>query len=185
MFRSRTPYEIGDVAEGFGRVIALQSDLERLAFADPLTGVGNRTRYFADLETLLGEGAPVALLMIDLDRFTETTAPMASRQVTNCFPARDLILGELEKAIGWPAWAAMISLSSRAARGGSRVARGTATGRALPTPFASNRAKCIPAVESASSSSPAWLHCRGGASQGRAGPARGQALGSRADRPVP
>ncbi|PPD15604.1 MAG: diguanylate cyclase [Methylobacterium sp.] len=90
--------EIGDVAEGLSRVIAMQSDLERLAFSDPLTGLGNRTRYFADLEALLADGASGALLMIDLDRFKETNdafGPAAGDALLMW--ARDHILGELEE----------------------------------------------------------------------------------------
>ncbi len=76
--------EIGDVAEGLGRVIALQADLERLAFSDPLTGLGNRTRHFADVAALLAEGESGALLMLDLDRFKETNDAFGQVQATSC-----------------------------------------------------------------------------------------------------
>ncbi|MCA3593751.1 MAG: EAL domain-containing protein [Methylobacterium sp.] len=90
--------EIGDVAEGLGRVIALQSDLERLAFSDPLTGLGNRTRHFADLKALLDEGTPAIVLLLDLDRFKEANdAYGQSAGDELLMRARDLILGELEE----------------------------------------------------------------------------------------
>lgn len=89
--------EIGDVAEGMGRVIALQADLERVAFCDPLTGLGNRARHFADVEALLAEGASGALLMIDLDRFKETNDAFGQAAGDELLMrARDLILGELQ-----------------------------------------------------------------------------------------
>lgn len=90
--------EIGDVAEGLARVIALQADLERLAFSDALTGLGNRTRYLADLAALLAEGAPAALLMLDLDRFKETNDAFGQAAGDELLMrARDLILAELEE----------------------------------------------------------------------------------------
>jgi len=89
--------EIGDVAKGLARVIALQSDLERHAFSDPLTGLGNRTRHFADVAALLAEGGSGALLMLDLDRFKETNDAFGQGAGDELLMrARDIILAELE-----------------------------------------------------------------------------------------
>ncbi|KQT52471.1 MULTISPECIES: EAL domain-containing protein [unclassified Aureimonas] len=46
-----------------------QKALERLAFADPLTELGNRRAFKTDLATALQAGKDVAILFIDLDRF--------------------------------------------------------------------------------------------------------------------
>ncbi len=90
--------EIGDVAEGLGRVIALQADLERIAFTDPLTGLGNRTRHFADVAALLAQGENGALLILDLDRFKETNDAFGQGAGDELLMrARDIILGELEE----------------------------------------------------------------------------------------
>lgn len=65
--------EVGLLAQGISRVAQLQDNLEYLAYTDPLTSKGNRTRYFADLEKVLGETRigtrGWALLHIDVDRF--------------------------------------------------------------------------------------------------------------------
>lgn len=67
--------EIGALAQGLGRVAALQDELEHLAYTDPLTGRGNRARYLADLKRVVADtrakGVHAALLHIDLDRFKE------------------------------------------------------------------------------------------------------------------
>lgn len=67
--------EVGLLAQGITRVVQLQDNLEFLAYTDPLTGKGNRTRYFADLEKALSETRigtrGWALLHIDLNRFAK------------------------------------------------------------------------------------------------------------------
>ncbi|WP_209010670.1 EAL domain-containing protein [Labrenzia sp. PHM005] len=47
------PDEIGDLAHGLARVTDLQEKLQKLAYVDPVTTAGNRTRYFADLKAAL------------------------------------------------------------------------------------------------------------------------------------
>lgn len=54
----RIPYcdrrdEIGDLAHGLERVTVLQDKLHKLAYTDPVTTAGNRTRYFSDLNKLM------------------------------------------------------------------------------------------------------------------------------------
>jgi diguanylate cyclase (GGDEF)-like protein len=48
---------------------ASELEAERAAAHDPLTGLGNRRLMNATLEAQLGAGVPVALLVVDLDRF--------------------------------------------------------------------------------------------------------------------
>lgn len=67
--------EIGVLALGLEKVVALQGRLARLAYDDDLTGLGNRRRYLGDLETALreslsGERASV-LMHLDLDNFKQ------------------------------------------------------------------------------------------------------------------
>ncbi|MEM7565889.1 MAG: EAL domain-containing protein [Pseudomonadota bacterium] len=66
--------EIGALAQGLGRVVTLQDELETLAYDDALTGQGNRTRYLIDLERQVRlsrceRNAPASLLHLDLERF--------------------------------------------------------------------------------------------------------------------
>ena len=54
-------------------LLVSQSDLEKLAYTDTLTGLGNRRLYGEMLSRHLGEArhAPFGLLLIDLDRFKQ------------------------------------------------------------------------------------------------------------------
>lgn len=54
-------------------LLASQSELEKLAYTDTLTGLGNRRLYGETLSRHLGAArhAPFALLLIDLDRFKQ------------------------------------------------------------------------------------------------------------------
>lgn len=65
--------EIGMLAVGLNHVNNLHGKLAHLAYTDELTGLGNRSRYLADLEagiSLIGDGAgPMALLHLNLDNF--------------------------------------------------------------------------------------------------------------------
>lgn len=67
--------EIGALAQGLERVVALQGKLARLAYTDELTGLGNRSRYLKDLDTALGESLSGkrkwTLLHLDLDNFKQ------------------------------------------------------------------------------------------------------------------
>lgn len=54
--------EIGDLAHGLARVTELQDKLQKLAYVDPVTTAGNRTRYFADLTDALSVGDRRAVL---------------------------------------------------------------------------------------------------------------------------
>ena len=67
--------EIGALAQGLERVVALQGKLARLAYTDELTGLGNRSRYLKDLETALGESLSGkrkwTLVHLDLDHFKQ------------------------------------------------------------------------------------------------------------------
>lgn len=67
--------EVGLLAQGISRVAQLQDNLEYLAYTDPLTGKGNRARYFADLEKAANETRigtrGWALLHVDLNRFAK------------------------------------------------------------------------------------------------------------------
>ncbi len=67
--------EIGDLAHGLERVTDLQDKLHKLAYTDPVTTAGNRSRYFADLTNVLKEtrsGTYCASLMhLDFRGFTK------------------------------------------------------------------------------------------------------------------
>ncbi|MGL5116837.1 MAG: putative bifunctional diguanylate cyclase/phosphodiesterase [Beijerinckiaceae bacterium] len=64
--------EIGWLAEGLGRVAELQDKLELLAYRDPVTDLGNRARFLADLDLAMKDGGTQsALLMLDLDHFKQ------------------------------------------------------------------------------------------------------------------
>ncbi|MCC0035103.1 MAG: EAL domain-containing protein [Hoeflea sp.] len=65
--------EIGALAQGLERVVALQDKLAHLAYTDSLTGLSNRGRYLSDLETALDESLSGkrkwVLIHLDLDKF--------------------------------------------------------------------------------------------------------------------
>lgn len=67
--------EIGQLAEGLGRVVELKGRLATLAYSDPVTGLGNRARFLVDLERTLASAragsCQYALLMLDLDHFKQ------------------------------------------------------------------------------------------------------------------
>ena len=73
-FRSRQD-EIGALAQGLERVVALQSKLAHLAYTDELTGLGNRSRYLIDLERSLRKSLSgnqkSTLMHLDLDNFKQ------------------------------------------------------------------------------------------------------------------
>ena len=75
---AKAPYldrrdEVGALAQGLGRVARLQDELQFLAYTDPLTGKGNRARYFADLTGLIGtsvaKGQSLAVMHLDIKHF--------------------------------------------------------------------------------------------------------------------
>ncbi len=67
--------EVGALAQGLARVVDLQDDLEKLAYHDPLTGCGNRARYFRDLEFGItrskDQRSKLAVIHLDLLRFAK------------------------------------------------------------------------------------------------------------------
>ncbi|MCY0151807.1 EAL domain-containing protein [Hoeflea alexandrii] len=67
--------EIGALAQGLERVVALQGKLAHLAYTDPLTGLANRSRHLNDLDQALSESLSGqrkwTLLHIDLDKFKQ------------------------------------------------------------------------------------------------------------------
>ncbi len=67
--------EIGALAQGLERVVALQGKLAHLAYTDPLTGLANRSRHLNDLDQALSESVSGqrkwTLLHIDLDKFKQ------------------------------------------------------------------------------------------------------------------
>jgi diguanylate cyclase (GGDEF)-like protein len=67
--------EIGALAQGLERVVALQGKLAHLAYTDPLTGLANRSRHLSDLDQALRESLSGqrkwTLLHIDLDKFKQ------------------------------------------------------------------------------------------------------------------
>jgi len=77
---STVPYknrhdEIGALAQGLERVVALQGKLAHLAYTDDLTGLSNRGRYLNDLDTALSDSLSGkrkwTLLHLDLDNFKQ------------------------------------------------------------------------------------------------------------------
>lgn len=60
-----------ELANGRDRALLrqMQASIERLLFADTLTGVGNQDALFQRLGEQLGDASPLALVLIDLDRF--------------------------------------------------------------------------------------------------------------------
>ena len=67
--------EIGALAQGLERVVALQGKLAHLAYTDDLTGLGNRSRYLSDLDVALQDSLTGerkwTLLHLDLDNFRQ------------------------------------------------------------------------------------------------------------------
>jgi diguanylate cyclase (GGDEF)-like protein len=63
---------------------AQQSQLEKLAMTDPLTGLANRTRFGGELAERLGAHEPVTVLLIDIDDFkmiNDTMGPALGDQL--------------------------------------------------------------------------------------------------------
>ncbi|HEU5473818.1 MAG TPA: EAL domain-containing protein [Actinophytocola sp.] len=71
----RLLYRVVDVTcwreNGSGEIGAMQSDLQRMAEEDPLTGLPNRRTLTRSLEHHLAVGGPGALLLLDLDNFKD------------------------------------------------------------------------------------------------------------------
>jgi len=69
------PDEIGDLAHGLARVTELQERLHKLAYVDPVTTGGNRTKYFADIADALERAAvgdkKTALIQLDFIGFAK------------------------------------------------------------------------------------------------------------------
>ncbi|TYC56497.1 EAL domain-containing protein [Rhodobacterales bacterium] len=67
--------EIGDLAHGLEKVTDLQDKLQKLAYTDPITTAGNRTRYFGDLSRVLKDartlGHTASLLHLDFQGFAK------------------------------------------------------------------------------------------------------------------
>lgn len=67
--------EIGDLAQGLGRVVEFQRRLSHVAYTDALTGLGNRSRYLEDLNFAIQStrtgGDSWLMLLIDIDRFKD------------------------------------------------------------------------------------------------------------------
>jgi diguanylate cyclase (GGDEF)-like protein len=67
--------EIGALAQGLERIVALQGKLAHLAYTDTLTGLGNRSRYLADLDFALKESLSGqrkwTLAHFDIDNFKQ------------------------------------------------------------------------------------------------------------------
>ncbi|MBN9671081.1 EAL domain-containing protein [Roseibium aggregatum] len=67
--------EIGDLAHGLEKVMDLHDKLQKLAYTDPVTTAGNRTRYFADLSKILREAKSgkycASLLHLDFNGFAK------------------------------------------------------------------------------------------------------------------
>lgn len=65
--------EVGTLSEGLNHVVDLQVKLAHLAYTDDLTGLGNRSRYFADLQVALRNSQSAieswALLHLNIDKF--------------------------------------------------------------------------------------------------------------------
>ncbi|MCK7614576.1 bifunctional diguanylate cyclase/phosphodiesterase [Roseibium sediminicola] len=67
--------EIGDLAHGLEKVNDLQDKLRKLAYTDPVTTAGNRTRYFSDLSKALKrarqENYSASLIHLDFNGFAK------------------------------------------------------------------------------------------------------------------
>jgi diguanylate cyclase (GGDEF)-like protein len=67
--------ETGLLVDSFNAMmteINLRDDqLGKLAYFDPLTGIGNRRRFHEDIRQLSGEGQPAAVVLVDLDNFKQ------------------------------------------------------------------------------------------------------------------
>lgn len=63
-------YFVG-VQEDYSEAHAAQRELERLAYHDGLTGLGNRRAFDLHLHRLVSEGQPFVLQLLDLDNFKQ------------------------------------------------------------------------------------------------------------------
>lgn len=63
-------YFVG-VQENFSEAHTAQVRLERLAYLDPLTGLGNRRAFDTRLADLVGQGQPFSLVLLDLNDFKQ------------------------------------------------------------------------------------------------------------------
>ncbi|GGB59395.1 hypothetical protein GCM10011316_34290 [Roseibium aquae] len=65
--------EVGDLARGLARVADLQAKLEHIAYTDPISGIGNRARFQADLEKAAANAdtSPFMLVRIDFEGFSK------------------------------------------------------------------------------------------------------------------
>ncbi|OLV19438.1 diguanylate cyclase domain-containing protein [Deinococcus marmoris] len=66
----RLQYFVG-VQEDYSEAHAAQRELERLAYHDGLTGLGNRRAFDLQLHRLVGDGQPFVLQLLDLDNFKQ------------------------------------------------------------------------------------------------------------------
>jgi diguanylate cyclase (GGDEF)-like protein len=66
--------EVGALSEGLNRMVGLQGKLAHLAYTDELTGLGNRSRYLADLQMALrasqSDIGSWVLLHLSIDKFS-------------------------------------------------------------------------------------------------------------------
>ena len=67
--------EVGALAQGLERVVALQAKLAHLAYTDPMTGLANRSKHLIDLDQAISESLSSErnwiLMHIDLDKFKQ------------------------------------------------------------------------------------------------------------------
>jgi len=71
---------------------AAERDLEKMAFFDPLTGLANRALFLRRLARAAEGTAPLALLLLDLDRFKEVNDSLGH-------PAGDELLGRVAERL--------------------------------------------------------------------------------------
>jgi diguanylate cyclase (GGDEF)-like protein len=98
--------EIGSLAKGLKRVSALQEKLNYFANFDVLTGLPNRNMFYDKLEDELkksdSSGLPVAVMLLDVDRFKEVNDKLghaqgdlllveAARRITACVRETDTV----------------------------------------------------------------------------------------------
>lgn len=66
------PIIIAPLVHANRRLAQMKRELERIAHADPLTGLPNRRAFFERANAMFAQGtagAPLALMMVDIDRF--------------------------------------------------------------------------------------------------------------------